>query len=92
MSMEKELNLCLMSDNVVSMKTLTRRELSRKPSRLKAIKPGESVQVPDEQGGLVITRRKTLQLTPAEMLAQVDALTSQCPPLDTLAIAQEGED
>lgn len=71
------------------MKTLTRRQLSREPSALKRILPGESVQVPDENGGLVITRRKGRQDTAAEMMADVDKLTGHWAPLDTRALLED---
>lgn len=74
-----------MSDNVVTMKTLTRRQLSREPSKLDAIKPGESVVVPDAKGGLLVTRPKKNALSADEMLADLDKLAADCPSMDTLS-------
>ncbi len=73
------------------MKTVTRRQLSREPSVLSNIKPGESVEVPDGQGGLIVTRKKKHRLTAEEMMAQLDALTSQCPAMDTKAFLDDEE-
>ena len=78
-----------MSDKTVTMKTITRRQLSREPAALKRIQPGESVQVPDEQGGLVITRRKSKRVTAAEMFTELGKLAPHCPPMDTLALMED---
>jgi hypothetical protein len=72
------------------MKTITSRQLSRKPSLISAIKPGETVQVPDRQGGLLLTRKKQA-VSVEEMFAELDKLASQCPPMDTKAFLDEGE-
>src|SRR5665213_2128837 len=81
-----------LSDNSVTMKPLTRRQLSREPAQLKNIKPGESVFVPDAAGGLVVTRRKKNKLTAEQMFAEVERICTGCPPIDTLTVLQEGED
>jgi hypothetical protein len=77
---------------VSPMKTLTRRQLSREPSQLDKIKPGESVAVPDSKGGLIVTRPKKRKLSAEELFAEVDRLGADCPSMDTLKILQEGED
>jgi hypothetical protein len=79
-----------LSDNSVSMKTITSRQLSRKPSLISAIKPGETVRVPDRQGGLLLTRKKSA-VSAEEMFAELDKLAAQCPPMDTKAFLDEGE-
>lgn len=81
-----------LSDKIVTMKMITRRQLSREPSRLDKIKPGESVVVPDSKGGLLVTRPRKKKLTPEEMFTEVERLCADCPPIDTLRILQEGED
>ena len=80
-----------LSDNIVSMKTITSRQLSRKPSLISAIKPGESVRVPDRKGGLVMTRQRTKRISAVEMFAGLDKLAPQCPVIDTKAFLDEGE-
>ena len=85
------LDMFSLSDNIVSMKTITSRQLSRKPSLISKIKPGESVHVPDRKGGLVMTRQKRSQLTPEAMMAEVEAMSSDCPVLDTKTFLEEGE-
>lgn len=79
-----------MSDNIVSMKTITSRQLSRKPSLISGIKPGESVQIPDRKGGLTLTRAKQ-SISADEMFTELDRLAAQCPPLDTKTFLEEGE-
>ena len=79
------------SDNGDTMKTISRRQLSREPAALKGIKPGESIIVPDDNGGLVVTRRKKSRLTAAEMFAELDRLAPQCPPIDTRAYLKDEE-
>jgi hypothetical protein len=74
------------------MKTMARRQLSREPSRLDKIKPGESVAVPDSKGGLVVTRPKRKKLSADELFAEVERLGAGCPPVDTLKTLHEGED
>ena len=76
----------MMSDNSVAMKTITRRQLSREPSKLDAIKPGETVSVPDSKGGLLVTRPKKARLTPEQMMAQLDALPGLWPAIDSQAV------
>jgi hypothetical protein len=71
------------------MKRITRRQLSREPARLKGIKPGESVIVPDENGGLLVTRRKKNRLTADEMLAQLDALPGTWPKVDARSLEDD---
>jgi hypothetical protein len=90
-SSEITLDASLLSDDFVSVKTISSRQLSRKPSLISAVKPGESVQVPDRQGGLVLTRSKKHVLTPAEMLAELYKLSAGAPPMDTKTFLEEGE-
>ena len=71
---------------------MTKRELSRNPAKLTALKPGESVLVPDAKGGLVVTRRKKNKLPAGQMFAELEQLCVGCPPIDTLAFLQEGEE
>jgi hypothetical protein len=71
------------------MKTITRRQLSRQADATKNIAPGESVHVPDDNGGLIITRRKKHPLTPAEMMAQLDALPGKWPEVDTSLLLED---
>jgi hypothetical protein len=73
------------------MKTISKRELSRKPSQLSAIQPGESVMVSDTGGGLIVTRPKRRRLTLDEMDAELQRLAKGCPKVDSLTLLQEGE-
>jgi hypothetical protein len=80
-----------LSDNIVSVKTITSRQLSRKPSLISAIKPGESVHVPDRKGGLVMTRQKSKTLSAEEMISQLEKMSGECPVIDTKKFLEEGE-
>jgi hypothetical protein len=80
-----------LSDNIVSMKKISKREMTRRPSQLTAIRPGESIQVEDREGGLMVTRQKRQQVSPAEIEAEIERLTGKGPKLDTLVLMQEGE-
>jgi hypothetical protein len=80
-----------MSDNIVTMKTMTRRELSRQPSKLDGIKPGQSVRVPDSKGGLVVSRPKKNKMSAGEMFSELDKVAGECPAMDTKSFLEEGE-
>jgi hypothetical protein len=80
-----------LSDNVVTMNTITRRQLSRQPASLNNIKPGESVFVPDKNGGLLVTRRKKSRLSPEQMMEQIDSIPGNWPKVDALALMKDEE-
>jgi len=88
---ENSIDTPALSDNVVSMKKITSRELSRKPSVISNIKPGEAVHVADRKGGLMMTRAKRIAVTPREMMAELGKVTAGCPPMDTQAFLEDGE-
>lgn len=73
------------------MKTITKRELSRNPAKLSALKPGESVAIADRQGGLTLRREKKSRLTIEDMEGHTKQFRPVCPKMDTLAFLQEGE-
>ena len=73
------------------MKTISKRELSRKPSALTAIQPGESLRVEDREGGLIVLRPKHRRLSLDEMEVEIKRLSGDAPKLDTLTFLQEGE-
>jgi hypothetical protein len=80
-----------MSDYFVSMKKISKREMTRHPSQLTAIRPGESIQVEDREGGLVVMRKKKHHLTAEEISTELARLAGDAPEMDTLALLQEGE-
>jgi hypothetical protein len=71
------------------MRTITRRQLSREADATKGIAPGESVQVPDDNGGLIITRRKKHQMSVNQMMDQVAKLPGNWPDIDTDALMED---
>jgi hypothetical protein len=64
--------------------------MTRRPSQLTAIGPGESIRVEDQAGGLIVSRPRR-RLSWPQMQRQLDALAEGCPKIDTLAFLQEGE-
>ncbi len=73
------------------MKTISKREMTRRPSQLTAIRPGESIQVGDREGGLMVTRQKRQQVSSADIELEIERLTGKGPKLNTLVLMQEGE-
>jgi hypothetical protein len=80
-----------LSDKIVNVKTISKREMTRKPSQLTAIQPGESMRVEDREGELIVTRPKRHRMTLAEIEAEIDRLGQGVPKIDTLSFLQEGE-
>jgi hypothetical protein len=71
------------------MKTLSKRELVRNPSRASHLKPGQSLQLEDGKEPLVLSRRKRLRLTAAQIHAELDRLCKDAPPQDTQAALRD---
>lgn len=74
------------------MKTMTKRELSRNPAKLSALKPGETMEIHDKGGKFTLKREKKISLTADEIEAEIQRICAGCPPIDTLACLQEGEE
>ncbi len=73
------------------MKTISKRQMTRQPSQLTRIRPGESVRIEDREGGLLVSRPKPRRLSLAQMEAELDRLAEGLPKLNTLTFLQEGE-
>lgn len=73
----------------VSMKTMTKRELTRNPSKVSELKPGESMTISDRKGGLTLRREKRVTISPDEMEAELKRICLGCPPVDSLAMMEE---
>jgi hypothetical protein len=71
------------------MKRLTKRELSRSPSRVSELKPGESVAIADRQGGLTLRREKKVTISPDQMEAELQRICQGCPLVDSLAMMED---
>lgn len=80
-----------MSDNIGSVRTITRREINRKPSLLSRVAPGESVLIEDRRGGMVLTRPITNRLSAEEIAREIAAVASGCPKVDVDAILLNDE-
>ncbi len=76
-------------DEVVRMKVLSKRELTRRPAILNTLAPGDMARIADRKGDLVIVRQKATRLTAEQMAAQLDALAPGCPALDVDKILAE---
>jgi hypothetical protein len=82
------LNSAELSDRIVSMKTISKRQFMRRPSVVSNLQPGESV-VLEGKPPLVVSRPKGQQVTPREMDAELDRLAADCPKIDTLKVLQD---
>ena len=77
------------ADIFVSMKTLSKRELVRNPSLASHLKPGQSLQLEDGKEPLVLSRRKRVRLTAAQIHAELDRLCEGAPAQDTQAALRD---
>lgn len=80
-----------MPDNVVSVKTISRREMTRNPAVLNKIQPGETAQIEDRKGGLLITRAKTHEWTPPQVMAEIERVGEGLPALDADKVLGDDE-
>lgn len=78
-------------DNVVSMKTISRREMTRNPAVLNTIQPGETAQIEDRKGGLLVTRPKAHEWTPAQVVAEIERVGEGLPALDADKVLGDDE-
>jgi hypothetical protein len=78
-----------LSDKVVSMNAITKRELTRNPARLTALKPGERMTIDDRQGGLTVQREKKNILTVEQVEGDLAKICAGCPPVDSLKMMEE---
>lgn len=81
----------LVPDNVVSMKIISKREMTRNPAVLNTIQPGETAQIEDRKGGLLITRAKTHEWTPPQVMAEIDRVGEGLPALDADKVLGDDE-
>jgi len=71
------------------VKTITKRELVRKPSLASHLKPGQSIQLEDAKEPLVLSRRKRVRLTAEQIHAELDRLCEGAPAQDTQAALRD---
>ncbi len=77
-----------MSDKVVCVKAISKRQFMRKPSVVSGLQPGESV-VPEGKPPLVVSRPKERRMAPEDLEAELDRLAGDCPKVDTLKILKD---
>ena len=77
------------ADIIVSMKTLSKRELVRNPSLASHLKPGQSLQLEDGKEPLVLSRRKRARLTAKQIHAELDRLCEGAPEQDAQAALRD---
>jgi hypothetical protein len=87
-SLKRDLNAAWLSDRVVCVKAISKREFMRKPSVVSGLQPGESV-VLEGKPPLVVSRPKERQITPDEIEAELDRLAPNCPRIDTLKVLKD---
>jgi hypothetical protein len=71
------------------MKTLTKRELVRKPSVVSGLKPGQSLAIRDGDSELIVTRKAAQKLSPDEIEAELQRIFEGAPELDCQAILDD---
>jgi hypothetical protein len=76
-------------DWIFNMKSLSKRELVRNPSRASHLKPGQSLQLEDGKEPLVLSRRKRARLTAAQIHAELDRLCEGAPAQDAQAALRD---
>ena len=76
-------------DTFVSMKSIKKRDLVRKPSLVSHLKPGESLVVEDGRTPLVISRPKVKQLTAEEIEAEIQRICKDAPEMDCQAVLDD---
>ena len=77
------------ADIFVSMKTLTKRELVRKPSIVSSLKPGESVAIKDGGSELIVTRKARKKMSAEEFEAKLQEIFKGDPEMDCQAILHD---
>ena len=78
-----------MADIFVSMKSIKKRDLVRKPSLVSHLKPGQSLVVEDGKTPLIISRPKVKQLTAEEIEAELQRLGKDQPEMDCQAVLDD---
>jgi hypothetical protein len=68
---------------------MTKRELTRNPSKISALKPGETIAIADRQGGLTLRREKKVTVSDEEMEAELQRICANCPEVDSLAMMKD---
>ena len=71
------------------MKTITKRQLVRKPSVVSALKPGQSVAIRDGDSDLIVTRKAKEKLSPEEIEARLQDIFRGAPQLDCQAVLDD---
>ena len=72
-----------------SIKTLSKRELVRNPSLASHLKTGQSLQLEDGKEPLIVSRRKRVRLTAAQIHAELDRLCEGAPDQDAQAALRD---
>ena len=77
------------TDILISMKPISKRQLQRKPSLVSHLKPGESVTIKDKEGALVICRPKGSTLGADQIHRELDRLCQGAPKLNAQAVLDD---
>ncbi|HTA31493.1 MAG TPA: hypothetical protein VK731_13460 [Candidatus Cybelea sp.] len=87
LSVRTAMNLPILgfADMFASIKTISKRELVRNPSKASHLKPGQSSQLEDSKEPLVVSRRKRARLTAEQIHVELDRLCEGAPEHDAQA-------
>ena len=85
----KELQIAEYADILVSMKTISKRQLVRHPGLASCLKAGQSVQLEDGKEPPVLSRPKRVRLTVEQIHAELDRLCEGAPVQDAQAALQD---
>ncbi len=77
------------SDIFVSMKAITKRQLVRNPALVSHLKPGESLEIPDGDSKLILSRPKKQRLTAEQIEADLKRLSADDPKVDVQAVLDD---
>ncbi len=80
------------ADIFVSMKTLTKRELVRKPSVVSALKPGQSLAISDGDSNLILTRTANEKMSPEQIESDLQKIFAGAPRMDCQAVLDDLRD
>ena len=71
------------------MKTLTKRELVKRPALVSQLQPGESVQIEDGTLPITVTRKKPPRLTPEQIEKDLQKLWKGLGTVDCQAVLND---
>jgi hypothetical protein len=71
------------------MKTLTKRELVKRPALVSQLQPGEAIQIEDGAMPIIVARKKLPQLNPEQIEKDIQKLWKGLGPVDCQAVLSD---